>query len=1006
MFFYYRIKIILIIALFSPVILSGQQNKLAKLDDHFNEYEVIQINTKEWMAKISQNTRASFQISLLGWDLTLENSGIMDNRYECVSFDGQKTQKQPASHAKPMNGYTSQGGRVSLTINDDFIQGFIQAGMFTYYIEPVSHFDKETKKGQFVFYNVKDIKPGKEMKCGIKENHRVSNKLIEKNINTRAGGCYQIDYAVACDYSMFTAYSSSLTAVQNQIIAVTNDMQTNYDDEFADAIQFVIVQQFIVTASGGDPWTASTSSSALLNSFTSWGPTGFSATHDVASLWSKRDFDGASVSTVGLAWLSVVCTSNRYNVLQDYTSIANSKRVLLAHELGHNFGSSHDASGSTTVMAPSVQNTITWSSNSISSIQNHYLSRNCLANCTVGPPQISFIKPSTSTSEYAGTGSTGICNQPFKTLYIPVEMNKASTNAVNVSVNISAGGSAVAGRDFIVVNNQLVFPSGIKSTQIVELRIIDDAIDELTESFVLQLSITSGSAVFGSNSSHSISIADFDAATSVCCSPGDYVTYGSNAGATNLIFWGDWEDSKNRVLFLPSHLQAAGLTPGLITSIQYFVYQKNSTQPYQNFRIGMENVSQTTLLNMPWVPTEEVFSGTISTIGNQWNEITFAKPFYWNGTSSLYFEFCYDNLSYTGNDFLSFSNPVGGVGGRYIEALIYDGLSGCNVTSENANFVNYSNFNVQPYFKFKQLNTLKTESTLNSSSKSEIKVGEKANFYSSNGKIIAGIKNLGSTDINCIEVLVETSGTGKPALPMGGGDHTAKTIKITASPNALYEVTLYYTQNELNTFGTNANKLNIIKTQSTLATSTMANSIISLPDLVVSGIGADVAYAYSGVFTGFSRFALTNRKIDGGASVDGGDLVIAEQGKGIIFSNKSGNNFKLTVNSSGNITSLPMVNPSPKAIINATNLTLSTAEKKLILKSSPDGIYRMISVSDTGVLSTSIVSLPAIRAQLTTGDLALEKGGSAIILKSPNNQCWRIFVDENGSFKTTNILCP
>lgn len=93
MFFYYRIKIILIIALFSPVILSGQQNKLAKLDDHFNEYEVIQINTKEWMAKISQNTRASFQISLLGWDLTLENSGIMDDRYECVSFDGQKNPK-------------------------------------------------------------------------------------------------------------------------------------------------------------------------------------------------------------------------------------------------------------------------------------------------------------------------------------------------------------------------------------------------------------------------------------------------------------------------------------------------------------------------------------------------------------------------------------------------------------------------------------------------------------------------------------------------------------------------------------------------------------------------------------------------------------------------------------------------------------------------------------------------------------------------------------------------
>ena len=1002
----YRFSAVYVIFLFFIVNIQAQDIEYPTLDEHFNDYNVIPLNTSEIMKDLS-SIRYGFKTKLLGWDITLDDSGVIDERYQCVTYDGQKTTLQPKTTARAMNGYTSQGGRVSLTFNDNFIQGFIQAGMFTFYIEPVTNFDKNAEEGLFVIYNVKDIKPGQEKVCGVTDVHKAKdNTVSQTNNGARAGSCFTIDYAIATDYAMFTGYSSSVTAVQNHNIAVTNDMQTNYDDEFADVVQFVIVQQFIVTTPTGDPWDPALSSSTLLNSFTAWGPSGFSITHDVASLWSKRDFDGPSNNTVGLAWVGAVNTPNRYNVLQDFTSAANSKRVLLAHELGHNFSAGHDSSGSN-IMAPSVQNTVTWSSTSISSIQNHYTSRCCLAVCNTGPPQISFKLSSTTVTDYSGAGTTGTCSQPFKTLFIPVEVNKATSNAVTVSVSLVSGNTATANRDFILMNNLLTFPSGIKSTQNIEVRIIDDAVEESTENFSLQITITAGNAILGANTLHMVNILDLDGASATCCSSGDYITYGSNVGATSLIFWGEWEDARNRTLYLPSQLLSAGLSAGYITSIQYFVAQKGSTQPYQNFRVGIEHVPQSTLLNMNWVPTEEVFSGTITTVSSQWNEILFDKPFYWNGTSSLYFEFCFDNQSYTMNDLISYTNPVGGVAGRYIEALINDDLSSCNITTSNANTVNYDNgnHNFQPHFKFKQLNTLKVETVINSLSKTELRVNEKANFYSQNGKIIASVKNLGTTDIGCIEATIETAGSGKLALPSGGGDYSAKTFKITASPNALYEVTLYYTQAELNTFGANANKLNIIKTQTTLATSNVGNSTLTAPDLVITGLGQDIAYAYSGVFTGFSRFALTDRKVDIGSSITNGDLVVAEQGKGIIISNKGGTNYQISVTNDGSIITQVVANPSPKARMNVSNLLMNTLGKKLILR-SPDDNYRVINISNTGSLTTSTTTLPSVRVQLTTGDLELENDGSALIIKSPNGQCWRIFVTENGLLQTVNILCP
>ncbi|MFN8338027.1 MAG: hypothetical protein U0T36_03325 [Saprospiraceae bacterium] len=88
-----------------------------------------------------------------------------------------------------------------------------------------------------------------------------------------------------------------------------------------------------------------------------------------------------------MAWLGAGCTSNKYNVLEDFSSNAEMKRVLQACELGHNFDATHN----TGIMAPSVSTSTVWSNTSISEINAYYQSLSCLDNCpSSNPPTPDF----------------------------------------------------------------------------------------------------------------------------------------------------------------------------------------------------------------------------------------------------------------------------------------------------------------------------------------------------------------------------------------------------------------------------------------------------------------------------------------------------------------------------------------------------------------------------------------------------------------------------------------
>jgi len=298
----------------------------------------------------------------------------------------------PRSPNKTFFGYTNDGAYdVRITSDADFFYGLIVQEHDELYIEPARHLIPGAAMNQFVIYWGNDnLKKFSEENCGVRDTHipnnaedNASNETPEQEFSGRV--CKVVQIALADDHLMYNKYDNSITEVENHNMAVINNVETNYDFEFNVDLEFSIVEIFVATSAGNDPWSTSTNPDILLNSFTNWGPNGFDNVHDVAGLWSNRNFDD---DVIGLAWLNAVCASFRYHIMQDFSTNASWLRVLQAHEMGHNFNANHDAPNSNTIMAPSVNSSNTWSAASITAIDNKINQVSCLGPCGVPLPPV------------------------------------------------------------------------------------------------------------------------------------------------------------------------------------------------------------------------------------------------------------------------------------------------------------------------------------------------------------------------------------------------------------------------------------------------------------------------------------------------------------------------------------------------------------------------------------------------------------------------------------------
>ncbi|MFM7155273.1 MAG: M12 family metallo-peptidase, partial [Bacteroidota bacterium] len=374
----------------------------------FTSYEVFEIDAQSLANLVQNNTESNPVLSLGGhqWSLSLSSSQLLSENYtlRVETPEGVSVITQQPNIA--FKGYEAGGGKVRLTIDKEFIMGFIEQSGLSWYIEPLYYLEPDAPRNWFVVYERASVKKDPNVSCGVTEAMEKAAEM-ERDHESEAEqlGVYEVELAIASDQLMLAKYGST-GAVEGHNIAVINMVEGDYTGSFNHDLCYNIVTQYVATTFPG-PWSSSNDAGTLLGSFQSWGQGGgFGVNFDIGELWTDRDFNGG---TVGIAYLNGVCNTVKYHCLQDFTNNSDFLRCMTSHEIGHNFSATHDnCSSGEFIMCPFVSSATAWSAQSLSQINPFMQARinnGCLASCSQGPPLV---------SSFTWTPEPGCVGQPVQ----------------------------------------------------------------------------------------------------------------------------------------------------------------------------------------------------------------------------------------------------------------------------------------------------------------------------------------------------------------------------------------------------------------------------------------------------------------------------------------------------------------------------------------------------------------------------------------------------------------
>ncbi len=236
--------------------------------------------------------------------------------------------------------------QVAVTFGEGFVYGFFEADGNIWYVEPLRYFDRNQANDLFVVYEKSDVIEGAENACGM-----IELKKVIDDVSDGAGpdpgptpcGPPELELAIANKWNMVTFYGSA-AAVADHNVALYNEAQANWDDEFVKPVLFKIVTQFIPTSSQNDPFTNTSNGHTLLGELRTWAQAGGFGTsaYDLGHVRTRSILYNPSGNVLGGAtYLSQLCTSSRYSSFSEYNFSACKLRHIASHEMGHSFSALH-----------------------------------------------------------------------------------------------------------------------------------------------------------------------------------------------------------------------------------------------------------------------------------------------------------------------------------------------------------------------------------------------------------------------------------------------------------------------------------------------------------------------------------------------------------------------------------------------------------------------------------------------------------------------------------------
>ncbi len=165
----------------------------------------------------------------------------------------------------------------------------------------------------------------------------------------------EVKIAAIADFQYFSEAGANSTTVSNRIAALMNSVSAIYERDLGVTITLSTIY---LHPSAGDPYTTDDAEQLLVkiaNNKATYGSA------DIYHLLTGRNIYGLiggnpNYSVVGLAYLAQACTESGfpYSVSEKLSDTLD--YLIIAHELGHNFGANHDQfqTSPSTIMFPSL----------------------------------------------------------------------------------------------------------------------------------------------------------------------------------------------------------------------------------------------------------------------------------------------------------------------------------------------------------------------------------------------------------------------------------------------------------------------------------------------------------------------------------------------------------------------------------------------------------------------------------------------------------------------------
>lgn len=446
-------------------------------------------------------------------------------------------------------------------------------------------------------------------------------------------------------------------------------------------------------------------------------------------------------------------------------------------------------------------------------------------------PQIAFVFQDTAVNKVV----PGVACPSSQTITIPLRVigTPLGGNAI-VSV---AGTGNVNGGDYAVLTNTLTFNAGSTASQNVQVNIFDNG--DVTQDKLLKLYFTvtpNGSNVSVGYTYDTCYITILGSRITPDTGNSVVVSINKHDVKSKSItpFFSRDPLARTQFIIRAEELHMAGIQPNTpITALEFNVTEKNSGQPFTNFRLKIASTQQDDLSGgHPTVNTVYHQSNYTTQLG--WNRLAFSTPLVWNGTDNLAIETCFtNNTASADNDY------VQGVGASSLITKVAHGAGadGCNLSfSSGFNYFSIS----KPVVRLVQSKQpLNVEKIVVDSRQWEVHPGQDVYFHNdTNGKLIAGISQ-SNQSLGCSKVSITAQGAGVTAMgaPYAAVNKSLKEFSLQTTNNPggeEYTLTLYFDTSELS--GVNLANVKILATSAASeAQMNKDNTQLAVPVMVQSG---------------------------------------------------------------------------------------------------------------------------------------------------------------------------